>query len=156
MDICLDMDICLEISTLVGTPLSQRGAVMRATMSFFFPKSKKLVVAVIPWYILSTRWLWTLRPSQKLPCVKPSWRTITSSRPSSLRPVRKKMSFSWYGFFKHKKKSICWRAVCEPLILSNHADVIEPNRHSSCHWPQWSHWRAIFSGSLWEISEYYR
>jgi hypothetical protein len=48
MDICLDMDICLEISTLVGTPLSQRGAVMRATMSFFFPKSKKLVVAVIP------------------------------------------------------------------------------------------------------------
>jgi hypothetical protein len=31
--------------------------VMRATMSFLFVQSKKLVVAVIPWYILSTRWL---------------------------------------------------------------------------------------------------
>ena len=48
MDICLDMDVCLEISTLVGTPLTQHGAVMRVTMSFFFLKSKKLVVAVIP------------------------------------------------------------------------------------------------------------
>jgi hypothetical protein len=46
MDICLD--ICLEISTLLGTPHSQRGAVMRATMSFLFVQSKKLVVAVIP------------------------------------------------------------------------------------------------------------
>ncbi len=44
----IDMEICLDFSSLVGTPLSQRGAVMRATMSFFFPKSKKLGVAVIP------------------------------------------------------------------------------------------------------------
>jgi hypothetical protein len=38
----------LEIESLLGTPLSQRGAVMRATMSFLFAQSKKLVVAVIP------------------------------------------------------------------------------------------------------------
>ncbi len=37
----------LEIESLLGTPLSQRGAVMRATMSFLFAQSKKLVVAVI-------------------------------------------------------------------------------------------------------------
>ena len=28
----IDMEICLDFSSLVGTPLSQRGAVMRATM----------------------------------------------------------------------------------------------------------------------------
>jgi hypothetical protein len=38
----------IEIESLLGTPLSQCGAVMRATMSFLFAQSKKLVVAVIP------------------------------------------------------------------------------------------------------------
>ena len=40
--------IAIEIGSLLLTPLSQRGAVMRATMSFLFVQSKKLVVAVIP------------------------------------------------------------------------------------------------------------
>ena len=38
----------IETCSLIGTPLSQRAAEVRATMSFFFPKSKKLVVAVMP------------------------------------------------------------------------------------------------------------
>ena len=42
------MVIAIEIGSLLLTPLSQRGAVMRATMSFLFAQSKKLVVAVIP------------------------------------------------------------------------------------------------------------
>ena len=40
--------IAIEIGSLLITPLSQCGAVMRATMSFLFAQSKKLVVAVIP------------------------------------------------------------------------------------------------------------
>ncbi len=38
----------LEFLSLLGTPLSERGAEMRATMSFLFPKSNELVAGVIP------------------------------------------------------------------------------------------------------------
>jgi hypothetical protein len=44
----IGLEICLKMSSLLGTPPSQRAAVMRATMSFLFAQSKKLVVAVIP------------------------------------------------------------------------------------------------------------
>ena len=50
----IGLEIGLEMSSLLGTPLSQRGAVMRATMSFLFAQSKKLGVTVIPGYILSS------------------------------------------------------------------------------------------------------
>ncbi len=151
----------IETCSLIGTPLSQRAAEVRATMSFFFPKSKKLVVAVMPWYILSTRWLCDLHSNclvynllggrwprhGHLRCFLWKKMRVSASR-------AKNNEFSWYGciFSKNKFASALFEL---PQILTNHADSIKPNRHSSCHWPQWSHWRAFFSWLLWEISEYY-